>query len=235
MSMDWQAFDDNSLSEEERSQAVDRLKNDDKAHRELEGLKSFQKTVRQQCLEEQVPHDRLYNMLGRVCGRKRRPSKLLYALPIAAAAAAIAAGAYIWPQKPFPVNFETSPQLTATTTHSPTQAAQWVKTQSGVNVPVISLSSMPSKFEGARCGSCWISYDYLIGDQNYTISIKQSWHAFDHLKQSQVKNGREYYVSANGIGWYCHGGMSYYVTGGTEEGRWQVALSASRETPKIKL
>ncbi len=233
--MDWQAFDDGTISEDARREAVERLKDDAVAHRELEGLKLFQKTIRKRCLEEQVPHAKLNGMLAGVCGRAKPERRLPGFLLPATAVAALAIGAFAFWPKAEPIKFDTSPQLTAVTTHNPVDAANWVKKQSGLNVPVISLAGVPGRFEGARCGSCWVSYDYLIDGTKYTIYAKQSWHAFEKVKRSEFRNGREFYIGDDGIGWYCHGGMSYFVVGGDPDGRWKVALAACKETPKLNL
>jgi len=232
--MDWQAFDDGSLSAEERAVAVDRLKQDDVAHRELEGLKSFQKTIRQRGMSEAIPHDRLNGMLRRVCGRQEVSPAQRWVIPTAAVAACLIAAAVIFRPRPEPIVFDTSPQLTAVTTHNPTDAANWVRKQSGVQVPVISLAGVPSRIEGARCGSCWVSYDYRIGDDKYTIFAKQSWHAFEKVRRREFREGHEFYLSDDAIGWYCAGGMSYLVVGGDEPSRWKVALAARKETAKVK-
>lgn len=232
--MDWQAFDDGSISDEARQEAVERLKDDAAAHRELEGLKLFQKTIRQRCLEEQVPHDKLNGMLARVCGKPVR-TRPAYVLPAVAVAACALGAFFIFRPKPEPIKFDTSPQLVAVSTHSPAAAADWVKKQSGIKVPVITLAGVSSRIEGARCGSCWMSYDYLVEGEKYTIYVKQSWHAFDKVNRSEFREGREFYVADDGIGWYCHGGMSYFVVGGDVDGRWKVALAACKETPKLGL
>lgn len=232
--IDWQSYDDGSITPEQRQHALDALREDDASLRELAGLKAFQKTLRQAALKDPIPTESLEARLRAVTGQGQSKQRLLaWSLGSAAACACIFATVLFFQPQPVAPAFASSPELTVKETHNPYEAASWASQKSGINVPVITLAGVRNEFERARCGSCWVAFDYLVDGEMYTIFAKKSWHSFDRINKTEMRNGREFYMGSDGIGWYCHAGMSYYVVGGDEAGRWRVALAACQETPNI--
>jgi hypothetical protein len=238
--MDWQSYEDGSMSEEQRKAADELLRTSEEARRELAGLQSFRKAVRQAALQERPPMDRLAAGLKQVTQQAppRRVSwNAVRGFGLAAAACLALAAVFIFqnqasaPQPPVAVAEEAfdpspTPALAQVQVRSAAQAAAFLREESGLKVPTVSLAGMASP-EGAAYGKGWCCYDFKVDGQVVHIYIRPKdgslggKPAFDHKGMPMFRQG--------GIGWNCSG-WTYFVSGAPDDVLRKVAGAVCDET-----
>lgn len=164
--IDWQAYMDGSLAEEERMAAEHRLQTDPQARRELDGLQNFIGTVRNVGLSEDVPIDRLVAFLPSTESRKRKSwlPRLSWAMGLAATAVA---AVLIVPQIIGKSNASTDLY-----TSDPIAATSWAKRKLNMDIPVMDLGQDAKLFyvhEGKdRC-----CFDYEVDGETYHVNVRR--------------------------------------------------------------
>ncbi|MCU0316998.1 MAG: hypothetical protein MUC92_10435 [Fimbriimonadaceae bacterium] len=232
---DWQEFESGEGSEALTQRAKEALQQEE-AKAEFEGLKAFRAAVKSEGLKEMIPVMNLEKKLSDVA-RKGSHSQAkplwLWIAPVAATAA-LAAVFFSSSLNPVsePVPFVTTSTLASHQSINPQETALWLASNGPTPVAEIALKGVACHLNQARVGDKWVAWDFQMKDEDYTIYAKQS---SDCLRKYQLveRGGRGFYVSSKGVGWRCKAGMSYYVVGGTEEGRWQIATQACQETPNL--
>jgi len=115
---------------------------------------------------------------------------------------------------------------------NPQKAAELVRNSMHCPTPVISLEGIGASLKSAECGSCWMAFDIEYQDEIYTLYGRKESGGLDAGKPEAYGNKTLYWMKG-AIGWYCEGGMTYVLKGGTPEGRQAIAKQACKETPKL--
>ncbi|MDI9636534.1 hypothetical protein QPK87_01305 [Kamptonema cortianum] len=237
MKINWQAYHDRSMAEADRQAIEHMLESDKFARAEYDAFLRFLSDVKQAGLSEHVPGDKLRQSLASVAGEDRAKNVLrLWPAFTAAAACLMAIMFFNFMAQPQPVDsdfhLDKSPQVAALRTDDATESARWISSRLGYGAPAIKLASTDARLEGAECGYCWMAYDFVKDGQHYKIYGRKETGGLTGLTPFKV-NGKVFYESKNGIGWYCVGGMTYWIVGGTREGRKELATTACQSTMNL--
>ena len=224
MRIDWQMYEDGVLSPEEMKEAESMLKNDDGARRELEGLRSFRRMIRQAGMREQVPFGRLQRILREIVGRTSWSGRRA-AVSGSVAAAVLVLAFFAW--KNGPLGGEGAGDVKHFA--SVEGAVQYATPVSGLDLPTFELGEV-AEFEGVHCGKEWACFDYIVDGKSVHVYIqikseKGDCRIFD-------RDGFRYYVS-DAIE-FDHQGLTIQVSGGDEGLRWQVAQAATGCLPSYR-
>lgn len=237
---DWQSYEDGSMTPEERAAADQLLKTSEEARRELAGLQSFRRAVRQAALQERPPMDRLTAGLKQITQDsppKRIGWRSVRGIGLAAAACAAIAGAFLIQSRPVSAPQEANvvaeaynpaptPALAQVQVRSASQLAAFLREESGMNVPAVTLAGMASP-EGAAYGKGWCCYDFKVDGRVVHIYIRPKDSAmggrpaFDHKGMPMYRQG--------GIGWNCSG-WTYFVSGAPDDVLRKIAGAVCDET-----
>lgn len=236
--IDLQALLDGALDPETKAQAEAAIAQDPALQAELEGLVAFRQTLREAALAEPVPHIALQSALRRAAPR---PAPRWVTWGAVAACAAIALAIVSPLTNPASTNtvddlprvvLAKSPLVDHADFTDPEAGAQWLRGNAPFPPPRITLATLDASLASVECGYCWLAYEFKYEGQTYTITGRIESRAFDDAPEVQLGN-KTGFKTADGIGWYCRGGMAYQVTGGTPEGRRAVATAAAQETPDL--
>ena len=167
MRIDWQTYEDGLLRPEEGRAADEALRRDPQARRELDGLRTLRRRVREAALSEKAPQKRLESALGSVVG-VRRPApwrvRTLYAATALFAVMLAFVGAD-WYSKPDTLVEERREFETVA------QAARWASRESTLALPVLSSASV-GPLESVHAGRGWACFDYI--NQNGIVHVRMS-------------------------------------------------------------
>lgn len=214
MNIDWQKYADGLLDPAEMRKADEILRTDDRARKELEGLRSFRKMVRVAALSEPVPHSRLRQILKSVIGKSQsavwRRTAAFATLGVGAAAMAFLAFNF------FSGQTDPGAEVRKTFT-SETKAQKWASGVSGVELPTLQLSSLGS-FDSVHCSTGWACFDYYF--EGYLIHIYMK---MDNVAEGceVVQRGEQTFFVDDAIS-FDEKGLTVSVQGGTEDVRWNV-------------
>ncbi|MCH7903724.1 MAG: hypothetical protein IH944_04060 [Armatimonadetes bacterium] len=222
MRIDWQMYDDGLLSPEEMKEAESMLKKDDGARRELEGLRSFRRMIRQAGMREPVPFSRLRRILREIVGRSASWSGRQIAVFGSVAAAVLVLALFAWQNGPLGGRSDGDVRRFA----SVELAVQWATPVSGLDLPTFELGEV-ADFEGVHCGKEWACFDYIVDGETVHVYVrvksdKGVCTIFD-------RNNVLYYVSDEIE--FDHEDLTIQVSGGDEAVRWQVAQAATNCLP----
>ena len=215
MKTDWQKYEDGLLDPAEMRKADETLRTDEVARKELEGLRSFRKMVRDAALGEPVPIGRLRKILWSVIGKSRSPvwRRTATFATIAAGVAAMAFLAYnIFGGQP---DVPESEQRMSFATE--VEAQKWASNASGVELPTLQLASLGS-FESVHCGTGWACFDYYF--EGYLIHVYMKKDNVEEGCEIVQKDGQEFFVGDDIS--FEEKGLTVSVKGGTEDVRWIV-------------
>lgn len=231
MFQDWQAYEDGSLSNEERAQAEMILQTDRQARAELDGLREFREAIKRAGQSEAVPQKTLDEMLKRTASTHSRPSRTLF-LPIGlAVAAAVILGLVVGPKLLDQVN--PAPKEAVMASSNPQELQTWLVSNTHQPAPLITAQGCGARLVDGKYGPGWIAWDIEMNHQTYSIvgKKKSAWN-LSNLAETQYQ-GSTYLLKGDDVGWECELDMVYFVSGGTSQGRLEVARAARRETPSI--
>ena len=218
MRIDWQMYDDGLLSPEEMKEAESMLKKDDGARRELEGLRSFRRMIRQAGMREPVPFGRLQRILREIVGRSASWSGRQLAVFGSVAAAVLLLALFAWQNGPLGGRSDGEVRHFA----SVERAVQWATPVSGLDLPTFDLGEV-AEFDGVHCGKEWACFDYIVDGETVHVYI-QVRSEKGECKIFDIGSVR-YYVSDEIA--FDHDGLTIQVSGGDEGVRWQVAQAAT--------
>ncbi|HJP83922.1 MAG TPA: hypothetical protein VJ835_10500 [Fimbriimonadaceae bacterium] len=189
MKIDWQAFRDGSLPEQEMALAREELRTNPEATRSLESLDQFIEAVRQEALREEVPLSRLESLIPSTKPETRRLS--WYWLPAGAAVAAALAL--------FLVNFPSETSKGALETNDPVVATNWVKEQQSFDLPTMDLGS-DVPIVRVHEGGDICCFDYQVKGKTYHLNVGKNPSIQMIGDRKMLPNGREVYVG-RGVRW----------------------------------
>lgn len=233
--VDWQAYLDGSLPDEEMESTKQLLETSDEAKAEVESLQAFIDTLRGESLQVEVPTDQILARFSAAVqepiaqptessasNRHDLPKLFLWLAPLAAAAV-IAIGLSRTQEEPAPqvvaqnggssVNTQIafslgkSAPIDGSTFNEYTSAFAHVK-QSVSNPPPINATALGKVVRSDR-GSNWGCIDYLIDGKLYCVSI-QPIPGF--LRACNLKGEPVVVVAGHGAG-YVKGPVSIWVSG----------------------
>jgi hypothetical protein len=223
---DWQAFEEGSLSAEERHRALRLLREDPSAREEWEGFQAFRQTLRERGLREPVPE----NGLERALRRAARPSnKTRFALwPALAAAIGGAVLAVLWVRHD-PMAFALTPTQAILQTSEVEAAARWIADKTGFPAPDVRLPKEASLF-AARQGrdNVWACVDFAYDGKTFYLYMNPHGRQLGD-EPTRFLNGRAFY-EGQGIGWRTPG-LAYYLKGGSREQRWALSSHLASVMP----
>ena len=223
--IDWQEYEDGSMTPEMRKIADELLKTDPKAQEELEGLRSFRKSIRKACMTEPVPEHKLRKILRSIVapasGQGFSLKRLMLPVGVAAALAALAWAAF-GPSS----TIDPSVEQTLVVSNS-TEAAAFAAKRAGFDVPPITLAGLKATLEGTHCKDGFACFDFRVDGVLYHVTMQTSPAGLD---DGTVKRheGRDFQICPKGVRWECNE-VNFMVMGGNEEMRWKIAETAARE------
>lgn len=246
--IDWQAYLDGSLIQQEQLRADELLRQDPSAQAELDSLKNFREQIKKAGLGEAVPTSRLEANLRQIVRENRTPwfARFSFLGPVAAAIVALAVIVNV------PTNFRTvdqpssnqvvastldlrlSPFVASMAVHDPQKAAEWTASKVHYPTPVISLASLKgSELEGAECGQCWMAYRVQYQGEKYIIYGRHESDRFAKKKCMMAQGNVHLYEYTDGLAFRGKNDMTYLVKGGTKEGRMAIVKAACEETDNL--
>ncbi len=168
MRIDWQMYEDGQLGPEEMREADDALRFDSGARKELEGLRSFRKSVREAALRERVPQRSLERRLDMVVGQTARPSgrvRLAYgaAAVCALTFAFLALNRFVLTDDTVEVR-EQFDDVGA--------AADWASDRSHIEIPDIQKLAV-GQFGSVHAASGWACFDYAVDGETVHVLVSQ--------------------------------------------------------------
>ncbi len=220
--IDWQAYLDGSLSQEERAAAEVQLATDPAARAELDGLRAFIALVRKAGRSQHVPIDRLRARLSAVA----RPSRVhwIQRSAVAVVAAAVLVFAFFYARvDPDRLN-QTATQASFATAN-PLAAAEWLRKHGQKMAPVIDLGTT-AVVQTTSFGQDWGCYEFLVDGVPYRIYMTTKEASFTQRPQKVLPCGTLTY-SARGTG-FCAQGCNFYVVGPDQATREHLASVATR-------
>lgn len=237
-----QSYIDGRMDAAERTEFETQLENNPTLKAEVDACAQLKDSVRIAGLSETVPN--LQPMLADIC-RSQQPLWRSKALRWSLAGVACFAIVFSVARSPV-VNPSVSVQYASAATidlvksplenhwheSNPQKAAELVRNSMHCPTPVISLEGMGASLKSAECGSCWMAFDIDYKDATYTLYGRKESGGLDDGKQEAYGDKTLYWMK-DAIGWYCEGGMTYVLKGGTPEGRHEIAKQACKETPKL--
>jgi hypothetical protein len=198
--IDWGAYLDGSVSDEERKRIEALLSSSQEARSDFEGFKEFRSALRKAALADPVPIDRLEALLQKAAGQKRRfmfAPRLAFSFA-AAAALFVFLGWRLWFYDPMlPVVLRAGESLAIS---DPVAAAQWVNERTGMHAPVVRLAGM-GRLIGVEIGDDWFCYDFEVRGQTVHLFMHSDKARFDGLAATEVQNHRLFL--GRGVGWTC--------------------------------
>jgi hypothetical protein len=222
--INWQEYEDGSMTPEMRKTADELLKTDPKAQEELDGLRSFRKSIRKACLTEPVPEHKLRKILRSIVsptGSKSGSRRLLLPLGAAAAMAAVAWFA-------FGPSITTDPNVERTLMVSnSTEAAAFAAEGAGFAVPPITLAGLNATLTGTHCKDGFACFDFLVDGALYHVTMQTSPASTDPGTMKRHE-GQDFLICPKGVRWEDDS-VNFMVMGPDEETRWKIAEAAARE------
>ncbi len=255
--INWQAYLDGSLSQEDQAIAEQLLLSDPKAKSELQGLIDFKNSLKSACLEEVVPYSNLNRFLNETVKANKVPwyAKPMFMVPTAIAAVALASAVVLFSPQQSPleipstvtaqdntrsnrvIDLRKSPFQARKSTPDSKLAAHFAAEKLHRSVPVVSLASIPgATLEEVECGYCWLAYKFKYKNEEYTLYGRhesQSFEGINPIPADQCDSKQSFYKTKDGIGWECAGGMTYVLKGGNSDGQLILAQAAAKETPNL--
>lgn len=232
MFIDWQAYEDGSLSSEERAQADMLLQTDRQARAELDGLRQFRSAIRQAGQAETVPTGTLNEMLRRAAPPQPRSQRTLFLTMGFAVAAALILGVLVGPRILDLAQPKSQP-TSVLASSDPQELRTWLISNTRQPAPLITAQGCGARLVDGKYGPGWIAWDIEMNHQKYSIVGKKK-SAWDMSRTTETTyEGMPYMLKGDDVGWECELDMVYFVSGGTSQGRLEVARAARRETPSI--
>jgi hypothetical protein len=231
LNVNWQAYEDGSLTAEERAHAEKLLQTDASAMEELNGFRAFWEETRRQGLNESIPAKDLNRLLKEVARAERTPQKLSWArLSYATAFLILIAGGLLW-WKHDPMEFATTATVATLESTEPKEAESWIRSKTGYSVPDFRFppeATVVMARQGAN--NEWACLDFMQDGQIYFLYMKKNGNSLGNTP-SQVFNGNAFY-EGQGVGWKTPA-LSYYLKGGTREGRWSFATHLAPQSRNV--
>lgn len=237
-----QSYIDGRMEAAERAEFEAQLAENPQLRAEVDACLQLKESVKDAGLSETVPN--LQPMLSDIC-RAKQPFWRSRALGWSIAGAACFAVVFSVARSPI-VNPAVEVQYASAATidlvksplqnhwheSDPQKAAELIRNSMHCPTPVISLEGMGASMKSAECGSCWMAFDIEYKGALYTLYGRKESGGLDAGKPEAYGNKTLYWMK-DAIGWYCEGGMTYVLKGGSPEGRHAIAKHACKETPKI--
>jgi hypothetical protein len=215
--IDWQAYLDGSMFDQDRQDADRLLAESERARSELNGLMALRDTVRDAALSAPVPEDQLAAMLTKAVAKPRFSiRRVIYAVAPVAAAAAIAWYLLIFD----PMRLDRSPTRQIYEPNNPRDAAAWVRQRRPFKVPVIDLGR-DVELMVTRVGDNWACYDFLVDGQVYYLYMSPDPSPLRKAQRTAVVDGTTFYYG-RGVGWEKNG-LGFYIKRGDEQVRERMA------------
>lgn len=230
--IDWQAFDDGSLSPEEMIAIKQAMRSDPSLKAEWEGFLALKLEIKNTREKESVPHERLSAMLDRVVAPM--PSRLdkKRAWSLAGMAAAVGAVAFIaarfgGPDQPQSA-FSLPPPADNLALNDLSSGVEWIERHTQLHVPAMKLpmEAKPIKATYGRT-ECWACLDFEYNGHTFCLLITARKGLMKDCKPKTFEG--IVYFEGDGIGWQCEK-LSYYLQGGTEAERWKFATHLAPQT-----
>jgi hypothetical protein len=216
--IDWQAYRDGSLSQEDVDFAETQLLTDPTARRELDGLSKFVGAVKASGKSMDIPLSRLEKLIPGP--KERSPNRWVWG---ALAAAALIPVAFLLR----PTSEDSAGEF-GLTTKDPVAAAQWLQPKFAFHVPALSLGpDAPLEFvhHGGNSSCC---LDYAFRGNVYHVNLLRKGTDFARSgRHVRLSSGIEATVGRS-ISW-TQGGWDLHVVGPVPADRLEVASRASMQ------
>jgi hypothetical protein len=226
--VNWQAYADGSLSAEDRSFADQLLASDPSAVEERNGFLAFFEETRKRGLEEPVPRKDLDRMLRDVVKAERPKPVFSWArVSIPATALILIAVGILW-WKHDPMEFAVTPIAAVLESTEMPEAEAWLERNTGYDVPKLDLPR-EATLVMARYGERkdWACIDFMHDGQLYLLYMKRDGSSLGR-SPTRIFDGQGFF-EGQGVGWKT-AGLSYYLKGGTPQGRWSFATHLAPQT-----
>lgn len=210
------------MSESGRQAAEQILRGSQQAQRELAGLKTFRRAVRQAALQEPVPQAQLVRNLATITGPVRKPARWHWA--IAPLAGAVMAFAWFGLTHD-PYRLDSGPTNKTYATSDAAAAHDWLAQNTKLEVPPVSLAGLGSMKQASH-GPDWACYDFMVEGEVYQVYVKPCTTAFAGAKVVH-RDGMPFF-DCKGVG-FRYRNLAFYVKGGKESMRWKIAEQAALE------
>jgi hypothetical protein len=221
---DWGAYLAGAMTPEESAEIDALLATDDTARSQLHGYKEFAASLKHAGQAEKIPTERLQQALAEIVRPQRRTPRIAFA--VAACLIAAIAWAGFTALTFDPMALATTPTTEQITVQSPEAAMQWVHDKSPIDTPLIDLQN-DAQIVGARYGEGWACYDYEVDGEAYFLYMSPKQEAVTKGDPFTLE-GRPAY-KGKGIGWQS-GSLAYYIKGGDDDTREQLARIALAAT-----
>ncbi len=221
MNVNWQGYEDGSLSQEETLAAEKSLSQDPTAKRELAGLRGFVRRVRESAIKEPIPLNRLEAGL-RAIGHRRTVGLprlawisaivVVAAVLVASIASLIEPGAKEWSDE-------------AQEFSSEIEAQRWARDKSGLTIPTMTLGSI-GQIRSAHAHPGWACYDYTVNGSEIHIGVAAGSCGTSDYERVETEHGTLLIDTLGQVVRFEKDSLTFTVRGGTAEDRLLVSKSA---------
>lgn len=222
MKIDWQEYEDGGLDPEMKRKADELLKSSPKARQELEGLRQFRKALRKAALAEPVPARSLRDRLRQITRPARQSAGWRWAGAAVAACALAVAAVVFMPRTPGQIAPSAGSPVRLATSSVP-QAHQFASRHASFSVPTVQLAGTAS-LDGVECCQTFVCYDFMLDGELYHVKINEEPCTIGEVVERDGMQFRDAAYIA-----FESDGLTYRVSGGTEEGRWIIAEAVAQE------
>lgn len=209
---------------------------DPTAQREIEGWKSFSRTIQSAGLSEQVPLTELRKRLRMATAPTPRPNlrKLAWAVPTLAVAIAGLwyTGVLRLESTPPVMAWTQSPQTAEKLVSSAEEAANWAEKQTGLPKLVIKLADGTVPYR-MTAGKGWVCYHLLVCDRTYKVTVTKEYERMPDMPYTMLATAVAGFEVSDGYVW-DRGQISYYVQGPDRKTRFQIAATVAGLLPLPK-
>ncbi|MBS1722191.1 MAG: hypothetical protein JSS66_04190 [Armatimonadetes bacterium] len=218
--IDWQAYEDGSLSPELRAEADKLLATEPSAKAELEGLRSLKAALVKTAELETIPLDKLSRMVRKVSHPKPK-----WAWPVAGIAFAVLAfaGYKVWTNV-MTVTFDDSPVAGQLCTGDPSAAAKFANERNGLKVQPVEPAP-GYELSDVKAGNDWTMFQFTRGQTKCFLYVRKGETTFQGPPARHVAGNPVYLVHTrfgDGLGW-VGGDYSYLLTGVPQEELWNLS------------
>ncbi|MBX3117638.1 MAG: hypothetical protein KF784_01120 [Fimbriimonadaceae bacterium] len=231
--IDWQAFDDGSLTPEEIVQIKQALRNDPAIKAEWEGFQALKSEIKRTRENEPVPTDRLNAMLDTVLAGRQRKGVTSRRWVVAGAAASVLAAAYIGygllgVGADTHGGIELPPEADTLAMNDTASAKSWIDRHASFRMPELTLPR-EAKVVKAAYGKteCWACMDFEYNGKTFCLLVTVRQGVLDD-KKTKTFHGIVYY-EGKGVGWKAQN-KTFYLSGGTAAERWRFATHLAPQT-----
>lgn len=224
-SIDWQAFQDGSMHEDERGELRRLMASDPKLQEEWSAFQAFRVQVAAAMTGEAVPFDRLERTLHRVVQQHGPQIAVAPLSGMLLAGAALATVVMLHnPNIVDSASAASNPLVSVAHLTDPKAARSWATSRSGFDAPADLSGAAQLKCVSASPKR--VEYQYEAEGQTYTVQICRA-REVTFPASGIVREGATYFDRPNGVAFQKHG-LAYDVSGPSHTKTWELAEIANR-------